>query len=254
VDESWREVKVLVTGGSQGIGLGLTRAFAQQGATVTICGRDDDRLRATTEQLHDEGLEVSAVQADVASPEACERLVQEASNTMGGLDVLCTNAGVYPEQSIADLNGDDVDRILDTNLKGTMFTVSAALPHLEQSGRGRVVVTSSITGPVTGFPGLSAYAASKAGQLGFVRTAAVELAPSGITVNAILPGIIATEGLEGLLDDVDSVLRCIPIGRLGEPADIGALALFLASAHAGFVTGQAITVDGGQTLPELPTF
>jgi len=189
----------------------------------------------------------------VASPEACERLVQEASSGMGGLDVLCTNAGVYPEQSIADLTAEDVGRILDTNLKGTMFTVSAALPHLEQSGRGRVVVTSSITGPVTGFPGLSTYAASKAGQLGFVRTAAVELAPSGITVNAILPGIIATEGLEGLLDDVDSVLRCIPIGRLGDPADIGALALFLASAHAGFVTGQAITVDGGQTLPELPT-
>jgi 3-oxoacyl-[acyl-carrier protein] reductase len=254
VDESWREVRVLVTGGSQGIGLGLTRAFARAGAKVTICGRDDDRLRAATERLHHEGLDVWPVQADVASPEACERLVQEASSGMGGLDVLCTNAGVYPEQSIADLTAEDVGRILDTNLKGTMFTVSAALPHLEQSGRGRVVVTSSITGPVTGFPGLSAYAASKAGQLGFVRTAAVELAPSGITVNAILPGIIATEGLQGLLDDVDSVLRCIPIGRLGEPADIGALALFLASAHAGFVTGQAITVDGGQTLPELPTF
>jgi 3-oxoacyl-[acyl-carrier protein] reductase len=253
VDESWREVKVLVTGGSQGIGLGLTRAFAQTGATVTICGRDGDRLRAATKRLHDDGLDVSAVQADVAIPEACDRLVQEASSGMGGLDVLCTNAGVYPEQSIADLTGDDVGRILDTNLKGTMFTVRAALPHLERSGRGRVVVTSSITGPVTGYPGLSAYAASKAGQLGFVRTAAVELAPSGITVNAILPGIIATEGLEGLLDDVDSVLRCIPVGRLGDPADIGALALFLASSHAGFVTGQAIAVDGGQTLPELPS-
>jgi 3-oxoacyl-[acyl-carrier protein] reductase len=124
---------------------------------------------------------------------------------------------------------------------------------LKKSGRGRVVITSSITGAVTGYPHLSVYAASKAGQLGFMRSAAVELAPFGITVNAICPGSIRTEGLDGLgADAISSMERCIPAGRLGEPADIGALAVFLASESASFVTGQAIVVDGGQTLPELP--
>ena len=114
-------------------------------------------------------------------------------------------------------------------------------------------MTSSITGPVTGFPGFSVYAATKAGQLGFVRTAAVELAASGITVNAILPGSIRTEGLAALGQEVlDQMKQVIPAGRLGELSDIGHAAIYLASAGASFVTGQSLVVDGGQTLPEIP--
>jgi 3-oxoacyl-[acyl-carrier protein] reductase len=179
-------------------------------------------------------------------------MVEDAVSALGGLDVLCTNAGVYPEQRIEALREEDVDALLATNLKGTMFSVQAAARHLAVSGRGRVVVTSSITGPTTGYPGLSGYASTKAAQLGFVRTAALELAGHGITVNAVLPGAVRTEGLAALGNGaITSMTRAIPAGRLGEPDDIGAAALFLSSRSAGFVTGQAITVDGGQTLPEF---
>jgi 3-oxoacyl-[acyl-carrier protein] reductase len=129
--------------------------------------------------------------------------------------------------------------------------VRACLPDLRASGRGRVILTSSITGPVTGMPGFTAYAASKAGQLGFMRAAAVELAGDGITVNAILPGNIATEGLATLGDEYrKSMERTIPGGRLGTVDDIGHATVYLASSEASFVTGQALVVDGGQILPE----
>jgi 3-oxoacyl-[acyl-carrier protein] reductase len=252
MNEQWDDVKVLVTGGSQGIGLGLAASFVQAGARVCIAGRDQTRLAAARSALVG-GYPVETVTADVSKPADCAAMAAEAADRLGGLDVLCANAGIYPEQLIDQLTEADVSLVLDVNLKGTIFTVQACAPFLKQSPRGRVVVTSSITGPTTGYPGLSAYAASKAGQLGFVRTAALELAPFGVTVNAILPGSIWTEGLAGLgADAIEVMKRCIPIGRLGEPSDIGATALFMAGSGAGFVTGQALVVDGGQTLPELP--
>jgi 3-oxoacyl-[acyl-carrier protein] reductase len=132
-----------------------------------------------------------------------------------------------------------------------MLAVRAAIPELERSGRGRVVLTSSITGPITGLPGWSHYGASKAAQLGFMRTAAIELAGKGITVNAVVPGNVVTEGLEELGQEyMDSMARMIPVNRLGTVEDIGHAALFLASDEAGYVNGQAIVVDGGQVLPE----
>jgi 3-oxoacyl-[acyl-carrier protein] reductase len=146
---------------------------------------------------------------------------------------------------------DDREHVLGTNLKGTFYAVQACLPALRRSGKGRIIVTSSITGPITGYPGWSHYAASKAGQLGFVRTAAIELAPSGITVNAVLPGNIATEGLDGMGEDYQRQMAAsIPMKRLGSVEDIGYAALYLASEEAGYVTGQTIIVDGGQVLPE----
>jgi 3-oxoacyl-[acyl-carrier protein] reductase len=139
------------------------------------------------------------------------------------------------------------------NLKGNIYTVQACLDALINSGRGRVILTSSITGPITGFPGWSHYGATKAAQLGFMRTAAIELAPHGITVNAVLPGNILTEGLAGLGEDyLATMTRAIPAGALGEPEDIGYLAAFLATEEARYITGQAIAVDGGQVLPESP--
>jgi 3-oxoacyl-[acyl-carrier protein] reductase len=191
--------------------------------------------------------------ANVSRQAGCQEMARGVTAVLGGLDVLCANAGIYPEQRIEELVDADVETVLDTNLNGTIFSVQACLPALEESGRGRIVVTSSITGPTTGYPGLSVYGASKAAQLGFVRSAALELAPLGITINAVCPGSIRTEGLDGLGEPaIESMRRCIPIGRLGEPEDIGAAALFLAGTTAGFITGQALTIDGGQTLPELP--
>ena len=139
------------------------------------------------------------------------------------------------------------------NLKGTILSVQACLPALAASGRGRVILTSSITGPITGFPGWTHYGASKAGQLGFMRTAAIELAPKGITVNAVLPGNIVTEGLASMGEDYAAgMTAAIPMGRLGTVDEIGYAALFLATDEAAYITGQTIVVDGGQVLPESP--
>ena len=251
--EQWNDVRVLVTGGSQGIGLGIATSFAEAGARVAVAGRTAARLESAQHALREQGLRVETVVGDVADEQSCFELVDAAGDRLGGLDVLCANAGIYPELPLADLTTQHVDSVIAANLRGTILSVQASLSMLKTSGRGRVVITSSITGPVTGYPELSVYAASKAGQLGFMRSAAVELAPFGITVNAICPGSIRTEGLQGLGPDaISSMERCIPVGRLGEPSDIGALAVFLASRSASFVTGQAMVVDGGQTLPELP--
>jgi 3-oxoacyl-[acyl-carrier protein] reductase len=239
---------VVVTGGTRGIGKGIASVFARNGARVLITGRDSDAARAAAAELPGD---VSFVQADVASREDCRRMAGIAQERLGGIDVLCANAGIFPEGRLEDLTEEDLDQVLGTNLKGTVFSVQACLPALERSGRGRVILTSSITGPITGYPGWTHYGASKAGQLGFMRTAAIELAPGNITVNAILPGNIVTEGLADLGEDyASSMAASIPLRRLGSVDDIGYAALFLATEEAGYITGQTIVIDGGQVLPE----
>jgi 3-oxoacyl-[acyl-carrier protein] reductase len=241
---------VIVTGASKGIGKGIAAGFARAGAKVLVVGRDGDAAAGAAAEL---GERCTPFAADVADPDACAAMAQAAVERHGGLDVLCANAGIFPDVRLAEMSAADIDRVLGTNLKGSMLSVIACLPALEASGRGRVILTSSITGPITGFPGWAHYGASKAGQLGFMRTAAVELARKGITVNAVLPGNILTEGLADLGDDyLAGMARAIPAGALGTPEDIGYTAAFLASDEAGYITGQAITVDGGQVLPESP--
>ena len=172
---------------------------------------------------------------------------------LGGLDVLCANAGIFPAAKLEDMSGAEWDEVLATNLKGTFLAVKTALPHLKRSDQARVVITSSITGPITGFPGWTHYGASKAGQLGFLRTAAIELAARNITINAVMPGNIVTEGLDELGPEYRQKMESmIPQRRLGTVEDIGNAALFLATDEAGYITGQTIVVDGGQTLPESP--
>ena len=139
------------------------------------------------------------------------------------------------------------------NLTGTFLSVKACLPQMMHQGYGRIVLTASITGPITGFPGLAHYGATKAGMLGFMRTAAIEFARHQITINAVLPGNIRTEGVAGLGDDfARRVAQAIPVGRMGEPEDVAAAALFFASAEAKHITGQSRVVDGGQVLPQSP--
>ncbi len=151
------------------------------------------------------------------------------------------------------MSEEDWDLVHDTNLKSTFLAVKALLPELKKSSAGRVVLISSITGPITGFSGLSHYAASKAGMNGFMRTAALELAPHRITVNAVEPGSIATESLNELGEEaIAKMVNLIPVHRLGEPRDIGNAVVFLGSDLASFVTGRSIVVDGGQTIPEIP--
>lgn len=245
---------VVVTGASRGIGRGIAGVFAAAGARVLVVGRDMDALASTVEELKEAGAEASPMVCDVRDREECDEMASTAVARHGGIDVLCANAGIFPSARLEDMTPADLEDVMATNLKGTVFAVQACLPALTESGRGRIVVTSSITGPITGYPGWSHYGASKAGQLGFVRTAAMELAPRQITINAVLPGNVITEGLEDLGQDyLDQMARSIPQRRLGSTADIGNAALFFATEEAGYITGQCLVVDGGQVLPESLT-
>jgi 3-oxoacyl-[acyl-carrier protein] reductase len=242
---------VVVTGATRGIGKGIARVFAGAGGRVLIVGRDAEAAKATVAELSATGAEVSYVLADVSRREDCRRVAATAAERFGGIDVLCANAGIFPAAPLAEMTDEDIDEVLGTNLRGTILSVQACLPALAASGRGRVILTSSITGPITGFPGWAHYGASKAGQLGFLRTAAIELAASGITINAVLPGNIVTEGLDELGEEYQAQMAAsIPLRRLGTVEEIGHAALFLATDEAGYITGQTIVVDGGQVLPE----
>lgn len=178
-------------------------------------------------------------------------MAKAAAEAHGGLDILCANAGIFPAAKLEDMSAEQWDEVLGTNLKGMFLSIKACVPYLKKSDGGRVIITSSITGPITGFPGWTHYGASKSGQLGFMRTAAIELAKYGITVNAVMPGNIKTEGLDGLGEDyLATMAASIPLKALGDVEDIGNAALFFASKEAAYITGQSIVVDGGQTLPE----
>jgi len=241
----------IVTGGTKGIGKGIARVMAKAGANVLITGRNEDDAKATVAELNGLGGSAGYFLGDVSSQESCARMAADAVNTYGGIDILCANAGIFPASTLAAMSEAEMDLVFGTNVKGTMLSVQACLPYLKASGHGRVILTSSITGPITGFPGWSHYGASKSAQLGFMRTAAIELAPMGITVNAVLPGNIATEGLADLGPDYRASMEMsIPQRRLGEVEDIGNAALFFASDEAAYITGQALVVDGGQILPE----
>lgn len=242
---------VIVTGATRGIGKGIAKVFADHGARVLLVGRDDAAGQATVTELNSAGGDTSFFAADVAKRDGCYAMANEAVRRFGGIDVLCANAGIFPEKRLCDMTDEDFDLVINTNLRSSFFSVQACTDALAVSEQGRVILTSSITGPITGFPGWTHYGASKAGQLGFMRTAALELAKFRITVNAVLPGNILTEGLIAMGDEyISSMAASIPLGRLGSVADIGNAALFLASDEAGFITGQSIVVDGGQTLPE----
>jgi 3-oxoacyl-[acyl-carrier protein] reductase len=242
---------VIVTGGSMGIGKGIARVFAKHGANVAVVARNLEAAQACAAELNGDGSTVVALKGDVQDRESMKAVAKEVHEQFGGIDVLCANAGIFPSANLETMTNEDWDTVMNTNAKGTFHAVQACIPYLKQAEYGRIVITSSITGPVTGYPGWSHYAASKAAQLGFMRTAALELAGDGITVNAVLPGNVLTEGLEGMGEDyLEEMASAIPMKKLGRVEDIGYAALFLASKEAGFITGQSIIVDGGQILPE----
>lgn len=245
---SLKDKSVIVTGGSKGIGRGIAQVFARTGAKVTIAARNEADLKKAAAEM---GANVRTEVCDVSDWDSVRAMVDSTAAAQGGLDIMCANAGAFPQTKMVDMDPAEWDQVMATNLKSSFLCVKAAIPHFDKAGKGRVVLTSSITGPVTGFPGWSHYGASKSGQLGFLKTAAMELSRYNTTINAVMPGNIYTEGLQDLGQEyLDTMAASIPLKRLGDVEDIGNAALFFASDEAAYITGQQIVVDGGQILPE----
>ena len=242
---------VIVTGGSKGLGRGIAQVFAREGAKVLVVARQQDAGEQTAKGIVDAGGTASFFRADVSNWDDVEAMAEAAVDRHGGIDILCSNAGIFPSARVEEMTQVEWDTVNSVNLKGTFFAVKACLPELKKKEEGRILLTSSITGPITGYPGWAHYGATKAGMLGFMRTAAIEFARYNITINAVMPGNIMTEGLDDIGEDyLRRMEQSIPLGKLGDPEDVAYAVLFLASHEAKYITGQTLVVDGGQTLPE----
>lgn len=239
---------VLVTGGAQGIGRSIVEGFAASGARVLIADLQLEPAQALARELQGKGCEVQALGIDLVDHAAIAALLAGLER----LDILVHNAGYFPLTPFAEITPAILQRTLAVNLSALFWLTQGALPLFERQGKGCVLVTSSVTGPRVAYPGLSHYAASKAGVNGFIRSAALELAKRKVRVNGVEPGMIRTPAMGNLGDGALSsdIARGVPLGRLGEPEDIAAAMLFLASDAASYITGQTIIVDGGATLPE----
>jgi len=244
----------IVTGAGRGIGLGIARVLASEGAGVLLVDRDSDAVAGATEALRGRGLSAAFEVADVSDADAMGAVARRAMEQFGRIDIICPNAAIFDSSTVRDMSEILWDRLLAVNLKGVFLIVRACLPRMMAQRYGRIVVTSSITGNRTAIPGMAHYAASKGGINGFIRAAAIELAAHGITVNGIEPGHVMTEGAAPMYDPEfkRAVESFIPMGRFGTPEDVGKAVLFLASDDAAYVTGQTLIVDGGVTLPEYP--
>jgi 3-oxoacyl-[acyl-carrier protein] reductase len=241
----------VITGAAKGIGRAMAQQFAQRGARVAILDIDTEAAAQVAQTIQQHGGDALSLFADVSDLTTLSHAAAEVQKAYGRTDILCCNAGIYPQAFLETMTEADWDKVHAVNLKGMFLTIKAFLPMLKQSPYGRIVLTSSITGSVTGFPGWAHYGATKAGMLGFMRSAAIELAKYGITVNAILPGNIETEGVGEIGEEYRRQMEAvIPFKRLGKPEDVAYAALFFASDEASYITGQTLIVDGGQVLPE----
>ena len=250
---------VLVTGSAQGIGLGIARAFLEAHARVAMCDRSSDSLAAAAEELRSSipGAELTTIVADVSDPAQVSRMVEKAVEHFAAIDILINNAGFGMMKYFWEVSFEEWNLVLATTLTGTFLcSREVARVMLEKKTRGRIINIAS-TNALIPSTGIAPYCAAKGGVLMFTRVAALELAPHGITVNAIGPGTTltpSTEGFYNLPGLREAFLDRTPMGRFGEPADIGRVALLLASDDAGWITGQIILADGGQSLLGLPRY
>ncbi|HEX4752749.1 MAG TPA: SDR family NAD(P)-dependent oxidoreductase [Solirubrobacterales bacterium] len=249
--KSLSERVAIVTGGANGIGAGIATVLAGEGAHVVVADLDREAAERLAAELRDRGGEAIAFGVDLVDGAAVKAMAAAVRERWSRIDILAANAGIYPQATIDELDDAILDRIFDLNLKGVVHSIQACLPSMREAGYGRVVLTSSITGNLVGAEGFAAYGASKAAMTGLMRGLALELARDGITINAILPGNVRTDGFEALEPEYrEAVLRAIPMGRLAEPEELGWAVRYLAAEEAAYVTGQTLVLDGGQVLPE----
>lgn len=234
--------RAAVAAATGGLGHACAEALVAEGAVVTICGSDPGRARAAAERLG-----AGWVVADLARPEGAERFVARAADAMGGVDILVVNGPGPPPGTVLDTPAEAYPAALDRSLLAVVRMCLAAVPGMRERGWGRIVAITSL-GVRQPYPDLALSNAARAGATGFLRTLAREVAGDGITVNSVQPGLHATDRVRSVFGDGDrlaEVLATVPAGRLGEPAELGALVAFLCSAQAGFLTGASIPLDGG---------
>lgn len=246
----------IVTGSGQGIGAGIARVFAGAGARVMVVNRTPENGQRTVDEIRAGGGEAELCGVDIGSVESVEKAVSETVDRWGGVDIMLHNAASFLGGPVAEYTEEDLETVLSVNLKACFRFSKAVIPQFRQRGGGRLLFTSSVTGPRVAMPGTSYYAASKGGMNAFIRTAALELARENITVNGVEPGYIRTAAMELLADEegLARMTKYIPVGYMGTPEDIAYCMLWLASDEARYITGQTICIDGGSTLPESPVF
>ena len=246
----------IITGAGQGIGAGIARVFAAAGARVMIATRTASNGEATVKVIEKAGGTAALCVVDIGQLENIERAVAATVERWGGIDIMVHNAASFLGGPVDGYSEDDLETVLSVNLKACFRLSRAVIPTFRERGGGRLLFTSSVTGPRVVMPGTSYYAASKGGMNAFIRTAAIELARDNITVNGVEPGFIRTAAMELLADEegLAQMAKYIPAGHMGDAEDIAYCMLYLASDEAGYITGQTICVDGGSTLPESPVF
>ncbi len=237
----------IVTGASQGLGKSIAIALGASGAKVACVARNAEKLADTVAAIQEAGGQAEAFAADVSNKESIENIVNTVAEQWGRLDILVNNAGITRDTLLPAMSDEQWDDVITTNLRGTFLFTRAAAQRMMRARYGRIINISSVSGLI-GNAGQTNYSASKAGVIGLTRSLAKELGKRKVTVNAVAPGFIASEMTDKLGDAVlKEVVKRIPANRIGQPDDVSASVLFLASPAAGFITGQVLTVDGGMT-------
>jgi 3-oxoacyl-[acyl-carrier protein] reductase len=246
----------IVTGAGQGIGEAIARQFAREGALVVVNARTTANIERVVESIVNEGGTAHPVTADIGTLAGVGELIDGAVSHFKHIDILAHNAGIFPYNPIEDMDDEAWTNVIEVNLTSAYRLTKASLPAMKKRGAGRIVFSSSVQGNRVAVSGCTHYAASKSGLNGFIRAAALELAEYKITVNGVEPGLVLTPGTENALSERrrDLMAEYVPLKRWGEPAEVAHAMLYLASAEAGYVTGQTIIVDGGALLPQSGAF